>query len=121
MWSFLDRSRCRTLPCTRPQGRSYLLAPDRYFGQGCNIVNRIEVAVVGAGVTGLAVARELESRGLAVAVVEREGIGARASGVQPGGVRQQWGTRVACRLARESIEFWRDIDARLGARVDLSF
>jgi sarcosine oxidase subunit beta len=84
-------------------------------------MNRIEVAVVGAGVTGLAVARELESRGVAVAVVEREGIGAGASGVQPGGVRQQWGTRVACRLARESVEFWREVDTRLDARVTLSF
>jgi glycine/D-amino acid oxidase-like deaminating enzyme len=35
-------------------------------------------------------------------------VGAGASGVQPGGVRQQWGTRVACRLARESVAFWRE-------------
>ena len=84
-------------------------------------MNRLDVAVVGAGVTGLAIARELETRGLAVAVVEREGIGAGASGVQPGGVRQQWGTRVACRLARESLEFWREIDVRLDTRVPLSF
>ncbi len=82
-------------------------------------MNRIDVAVVGAGVTGLAVARELRSRGLRVAVVEREGVGAGASGVQPGGVRQQWGTRVACRLARESVAFWREADARLESRVPL--
>ena len=84
-------------------------------------MNRVEVAVVGAGVTGLAVARELEARGVSVAVVEREGIGAGASGVQPGGVRQQWGTRVACRLARESVAFWREVETRLDARVSLSF
>jgi glycine/D-amino acid oxidase-like deaminating enzyme len=83
-------------------------------------VSRLEVAVVGAGVTGLAVARELTQRGAAVAVFEREGVGAGASGVQPGGVRQQWGTRVACRLARESVEFWRDADARLESRVPLT-
>ncbi|HEY2543865.1 MAG TPA: FAD-dependent oxidoreductase [Gaiellaceae bacterium] len=84
-------------------------------------MNRLDVAVVGAGVTGLAVARELKSRGLEVAIVERDGIGAGASGVQPGGVRQQWGTRVACRLARESVEFWRDVAARLDSRVPLTF
>ena len=39
-------------------------------------------------------------RGREVVVLERAGVGAGASGVQPGGVRQQWGTRVACRLAR---------------------
>jgi glycine/D-amino acid oxidase-like deaminating enzyme len=84
-------------------------------------VNRLDVTVVGAGVIGLAVSRELRSRGLEVAVVERTGVGAGASGVQPGGVRQQWGTRVSCRLARESIDFWRDVGARLESRVPLSF
>jgi glycine/D-amino acid oxidase-like deaminating enzyme len=70
-------------------------------------MSRVEVAVVGAGVTGLAVARELTTRGVSVAVVERAGIASGASGVQRGDVRQQWGTRVACGLARESFAFWR--------------
>ena len=83
-------------------------------------MSRVEVAVVGAGVIGLAVARELTQRGVTVAVFERDGVGAGASGVQPGGVRQQWGTRVACRLARESIEFWRDAGERLESCVPLT-
>ena len=82
-------------------------------------MNRVDVAVVGAGVTGLAVARELRLRGVSVAVLEREGIAAGASGVQPGGVRQQWGTRVACRLARESVAFWRNVNHHLDPRVPL--
>jgi glycine/D-amino acid oxidase-like deaminating enzyme len=83
-------------------------------------MERVDVAVVGAGVAGLAVARELAERGRRVAVLEREGIGAGASGVQPGGVRQQWGTHVACRLARESVAFWREAETRLRARVPLT-
>jgi sarcosine oxidase, subunit beta len=77
--------------------------------------------VVGAGVVGLAVARELSRRGARVAVFERQGIGAGASGVQPGGVRQQWGTPVACRLARESAAFYAEADARLDAPLPLGF
>jgi sarcosine oxidase subunit beta len=80
-----------------------------------------EVAVIGAGVIGLAVARELRDRGVAVAVAERTGVASGASGLQPGGVRQQWGTPIACRLARESAAFWAEADARLGARVPLGF
>lgn len=76
--------------------------------------------VVGAGIVGLAVARELQERGVEVVVLERTGIGAGASGVQPGGVRQQWGTRIACRLAAESVAFWRDADERLSGRVPLT-
>jgi len=82
---------------------------------------RLDVAVVGAGVVGLAIARELKGRGARVAVFERSGVGAGASGVQPGGVRQQWGTPVACRLARESAAFWADADERLGSPVPLGF
>jgi sarcosine oxidase subunit beta len=76
-------------------------------------------AVVGAGITGLAIARELQARGHEVVVLERTGVGAGASGVQPGGVRQQWGTRIACRLARESVAFWREAGERLKPRVPL--
>src|SRR5437899_1202522 len=81
----------------------------------------LDVAVVGAGVIGLAIARELHLRGARVAVFERTSIGAGASGVQPGGVRQQWGTRIACRLARESAAFYADADERLAAPVPLGF
>lgn len=40
--------------------------------------------------------------------------------MQPGGVRQQWGTRVACRLARESVGFWSEAGQRLDARMPLT-
>src|SRR6266545_8291241 len=81
----------------------------------------LDVAVIGAGVVGLAIARELRGRGVRVAVFERSGIGAGASGVQPGGVRQQWGTPVACRLARESAAFYAEADELLQAPVPLGF
>src|SRR5206468_5130027 len=81
----------------------------------------LDVAVVGAGVVGLALARELQRRGARVAVFERSGIGAGASGVQPGGVRQQWGTAVACRLARESLAFYAQADELLQPLVPFGF
>ena len=81
----------------------------------------VEVAVVGAGITGLAIARALTLRGADVLVVEQTGIGSGQSGIQPGGVRQQWGTAIACRLARESAAFWRDVEATLEFPVELGF
>jgi sarcosine oxidase, subunit beta len=77
-----------------------------------------EVAIVGAGVTGLSVAFHLLERGVGpVVVLERSGIGAGASGVQPGGVRRQWATREHCLLAQESYAFWQELDARLDTRT----
>jgi sarcosine oxidase, subunit beta len=72
---------------------------------------RFDVAVIGAGITGLATAFFLRGRGIETVVLERTGIGAGASGVQPGGVRAQWSTRVNCLLALESQRFYRELDA----------
>jgi glycine/D-amino acid oxidase-like deaminating enzyme len=80
-----------------------------------------EIVVVGAGVVGLSIALQLAERGASVTVVERAGTGAGASGVQPGGVRQQWGTRINCLLARESIGFYAEARERLRMRVDPGF
>ena len=81
----------------------------------------VNVAVVGAGVTGLSIAWHLCRRGVEAVVVERAGVAAGASGVQPGGVRQQWGTAVNCRLARESAAFYRDAREHLGGPLELPF
>ena len=83
---------------------------------------RADVAIVGAGVTGLSIAFHLAERQVGrIVVYDRSGVGAGASGVQPGGVRQQWGTRVNCLLARRSLAFYRDLPERLEARVDPGF
>jgi sarcosine oxidase subunit beta len=80
-----------------------------------------DVVVVGGGIVGLATAWTLARRGATVVVLERRGIGSGQSGVQPGGVRQQWGTAIACRLARESVAFWEGVDRRLESAVPLAF
>jgi glycine/D-amino acid oxidase-like deaminating enzyme len=82
---------------------------------------RPDVVVVGAGIVGLSIAFHLRERGGAVTVVDRAGIGAGASGLQPGGVRRQWGTPTNCLLVQESLEFYADAVERLGMRVDPGF
>jgi glycine/D-amino acid oxidase-like deaminating enzyme len=81
-----------------------------------------DIAIVGAGITGLSVAFHLAERDAgSIVVYERDGIGAGASGMQPGGVRQQWSTRLNCVMARDSLAFYRQLGERLQPRVDPGF
>ena len=81
-----------------------------------------DIAIVGAGITGLSIAFHLAERDAgSIVVYEREGIGAGASGVQPGGVRQQWSTRLNCLMARESLAFYSQLEERLSPRVNPEF
>lgn len=80
-----------------------------------------DVLVVGAGVVGLSIARELRRRHAEVVVVERAGIAEGQSGIQPGGIRLQWGTTLNCRLAIESRAWWTTAKERLDAPVPLDF
>ena len=82
----------------------------------------MSVGIVGAGVSGLSIACHALERGLGpVTVYDGAGIGAGASAVQPGGVRQQWGSLANCSMARESRAFYLALGARLGLPVDASF
>ena len=80
-----------------------------------------DVLVVGAGVVGLAIALELRARGAEVVVLERTGVAEGQSAIQPGGIRLQWGTTVNCRLATESLAWWRTAEERLESPVPLAF
>src|SRR5262245_9819895 len=80
-----------------------------------------DVLVVGAGGVGLAIALELRACGCQVVVVEREGAAEGRSGVQRGAIRPTWGTAVNCRLAIESLAWWRTAEERLESPVPLAF
>jgi len=80
-----------------------------------------DVLVVGAGVVGLSIALALRTRGAQVVVLERAGVGEGQSGIQPGGIRLQWGTTLNCRLAIESRAWWTTAGERLDAPVTLAF
>ena len=80
-----------------------------------------EIVVVGAGVTGLATAFRLATAGEPPRVLEAVGIGAGASGIQPGGVRQQWSTAINCELARESLAAYQSLGDWLESGLDCGF
>ena len=77
-----------------------------------------EIAIVGGGVVGLAIAYHLARRGLDdVVVLERGYLAEGASGRNGGGVRQQWSTEINIRLMQESVELCRRFAVDLGVNV----
>lgn len=82
----------------------------------------MRLVVVGAGISGLSAAFHLLERGLGpVTVVDAAGIGAGASRIAPGGVRQQWGSRAGCLVAREAYRVYLRLAERLGVEVAARF
>jgi len=82
------------------------------------VPERTEIAIIGGGVMGLAIAYYLARRGLEdVVVIERGYLAEGASGRNGGGVRQQWSTEINIRLMQESVELCRRFAVDLGVNV----
>jgi sarcosine oxidase subunit beta len=80
--------------------------------------DKAEIAIIGGGVIGLAIAYNLALRGLDdVVVIERGYLAEGASGRNGGGVRQQWSTELNIRLMQESVELCRRFAVDLGVNV----
>lgn len=79
----------------------------------------VDVAIVGAGVMGLALAYHLARRAkhLKIAVIERSYLVSGASGRNGGGVRMQWGDAGNVRLMMESIDECKGLAQDLGINL----
>ncbi|MDH4123444.1 MAG: FAD-binding oxidoreductase, partial [Thermoplasmata archaeon] len=77
-----------------------------------------DCVIIGGGVSGLTIGYDLCKRGMTdVLVVEKSYIGSGASGRNGGGVRAQWTTKENIRIAKESIEIFRKLSAKLGYNI----
>ncbi len=77
-------------------------------------VAHYDVIIIGAGIQGLSSALQLALRGRRVLVIEKDGPGRHASGVNAGGVRSLWRDTAEIPLARASLAIWYDIEKLLG-------
>ncbi|MFQ5984607.1 MAG: NAD(P)/FAD-dependent oxidoreductase [Alphaproteobacteria bacterium] len=73
-----------------------------------------EVAVVGAGIVGCSAALHLRRRNVPVVVLDKDFVGAQASGVNFGGVRQQGRDLAELPLARRARGMWERLEEVVG-------
>ncbi|MGM0414130.1 MAG: NAD(P)/FAD-dependent oxidoreductase [Bacillota bacterium] len=82
--------------------------------------DRAEVVIIGGGVVGLAIAYNLAKKGMdEIVVLEREYLGSGATGRCGAGIRQQWGTEMNCRLARNSMDIFENMNEILETEMDI--
>ncbi len=75
---------------------------------------KAETIIVGGGIIGASIAYFLAQAGARdVLLLEKESLASGATGVCPGGIRQQFAGEADCRLARASMGFWRRINEEL--------
>lgn len=81
---------------------------------------RAEAVVIGGGIVGTAIAYNLAARGMKdVILVEKGYLASGSTGRCGAGIRQQWGTEMNCRLARESIKMFERMNEELEYRGDI--
>jgi sarcosine oxidase subunit beta len=76
--------------------------------------NTSDILIIGGGVHGASLAFHLAQRGVKATVIEKQFIGAGATGRSSGLVRMHYGTEVDSRLAWESFQYFRDWKNRVG-------
>jgi sarcosine oxidase, subunit beta len=81
-----------------------------------------DVAIIGGGVIGCAIAWELTRRGITdVVLFERGSLAGGATGICPGGIRQQFAGESDCLLAQRSLRFYERINDILDPESPFTF
>jgi sarcosine oxidase subunit beta len=78
--------------------------------------------IIGAGVMGCSLAYHLAKKKFKdVILLEKEFIASKATGICPGGIRQQWSSKLGCLLSKASVEFFKNLDEEIHPGFPLSF
>lgn len=84
--------------------------------------NKASIVIIGGGITGVSIAYNLAKAGVKdIVLLERKYLAYGATGRCGAGVRQQWGTKQNCILARESVKIFENIKDELNVDIDIEF
>jgi glycine oxidase len=87
-----------------------------------SVASTCDVAVVGGGVIGCAIAYRLAKSGLSIELIERDGIASHASGNAYGGLYATFGPGIpgpALVVAKKSIELHKQLDPEIESESDI--
>jgi len=85
-------------------------------------MKKANIVIIGAGISGLSTAYNLAKNGMKdIVVIDKAYITSGSTGRCGAGVRQQWGTKLNCILAKKSIDFFTTAKEELGYEKDIEF
>lgn len=83
---------------------------------------KANIVIIGAGISGASVAYNLAVKGIKnIVVVDKSYMSSGATGRCGAGIRQQWGTKMNCMLAKASVDFFEKAQDILGYHRDVEF
>ncbi len=84
--------------------------------------NKADYVIIGGGISGCAIAYHLADFGAKnIVVIEKEYLTSGATGRCGAGIRQQWGAKMNCLLAKKSVEFFEKAQEILAYDGDIEF
>ncbi len=83
---------------------------------------KANIVIIGAGVSGVSIAYNLAKKGVKdIIVFDDNYLTGGATGRCGAGIRQQWGTKINCLLAKKSVEFFETAEEELKYPRDIEF
>lgn len=83
---------------------------------------KADIVIIGGGISGASIAYNLAKKGMKnIVVVEKRFIASGATGSCGAGIRQQWGTKMNCQIAKMSCEFFETANEILEYDGDIEF
>ncbi len=83
---------------------------------------KAEIVIIGGGISGVAIAYNLAKKGMKnIVVIEKRFIASGATGSCGAGIRQQWGTKLNCQIAKMSCDFFETANETLDYDGDIEF
>ncbi|MHC2994836.1 MAG: FAD-binding oxidoreductase [Candidatus Atribacteria bacterium] len=85
------------------------------------MIKRADIVIIGGGIIGCSIAYNLAKKGCKnVVLFEKNSLASGATGRSGAGIRQQFGTKMNCILARESIKIFENLSQELDYDIELN-
>ena len=85
------------------------------------MIKRADIVIIGGGIIGCSIAYNLAKKGCKnVVLFEKNSLASGATGRCGAGIRQQFGTKMNCILARESIKIFENLSQELDYDIELN-